>query len=307
MNTKRLIFTTLVIAIIMSLTACNLPLGAAPAGTPDIAGTVAAKVAIEQAAQTMVAQTLSAAIPAVTATQTNTNTIEAPAATFTPSLTPTITLTATAEGATLVVNQDTYCRQGAPYGVFKSIALIKAGQQAQIIARNPENDSFYVKNPYDANSACWIYGKFATVSGNTAGLAIATLQATPTPTFTPTPNTNFSVSYAEFETCLPDYGLKFYVKNIGGTIWQYISITGTDTVNSFGIIHTSNKFNTYVGCHITLSQDDLTTGEDSFVLAVAPGQLNYDPTGHLINVTVKLCSQDNALGTCISKAVSFTP
>jgi hypothetical protein len=308
MKAKRIISTLFVFTFILALSACNLPNGGTTtAGTPDIAGTVAVKVAIEQAAQTMVAQTLSAAAPVVPATPTSTNTLEAPVASFTPSLTPTITLTSTAEGVSLVVSQDTFCRQGAPYAVFKSVTVIKSGQQVEVIARNPENDSYYVKNPYAANSSCWIYGKFATVSGNTAGLVVSTLQPTPTPTFTPTPNVGFSLSYAGFETCAPDYGLKFYIKNTSSTVWQYISISGTDTVTSFGVVHTSNKFNTYSGCHITLSQEDLANGEDSYVLAVAPGQLGYDPTGHLFNMTVKLCSLDNALGTCISKPISFTP
>lgn len=307
MKTKRVVLTALVFTIILILTACNLPTGATQGGTPDIAGTVAAKVAIEQAAQTMVAQTLSAANPDAGQVSTSTNTIQAPPeSTFTPSLTPTITLTPTPEGVFLTVSQDTYCRFGAPYSSFKVITTVRSGQKVEVIARNPENDSFYVKNPYEANSTCWLYGKYATVTGNAAGLAVATMHPTPTPTFTPTPSNDFSVNYVGLESCLPNYAFKLFIKNTGASIWQYESITGSDTVTSFAINHASNTFKEYAGCAAGVTQDDLTTGESSYVLNI-PGFFNYDPTGHLINITVKLCSQDNGLGTCLSKALSFTP
>jgi hypothetical protein len=308
MKPKMVLLKVLVFTLILSLSACNLPMGGTTAGTPDIAGTVAAKVAIEQAAQTMVAQTMAAAAPIVPAAATSTNTIQAPPeSTFTQTLTPTITLTPTLEGVFLTVSQDTYCRFGAPYSSFKILATVKTGQKVEVISRNPENDSYYVKNPYEPNATCWLYGKYATLTGNPGALPVSTMHPTPTPTFTPTPAINFTVTYSGIETCAGEFGIKLFIRNTGPSIWQYVSISGTDSVTSFGINHTSNQFNSYSGCNITLSQGDLTTGEESYVLAVAPGQFNYDPTGHLINLTVKLCSQDNALGTCLSKPISFTP
>jgi len=308
MKTKRFILTALVFTIILILTACNLPMGATTGGTPDIAGTVAAKVAIEQAAQTMVAQTLSAANPDAGLVSTNTNTIQAPPeSTFTPTLTPTITLTPTPEGVFLTVSQDTYCRFGAPYSSFKVITTVKSGQKVEVIARNPENDSFYVKNPYEANSTCWLYGKYATVTGNAAGLAVATMHPTPTPTFTPTPNNDFSVSYVSLETCGGQFAFKLFIKNIGGNVWQYEQITGSDSATGFVISHSSNTFKEYAGCVPGVSQADLAPGEESYVLNVDPGQFGYNPAGNPIFITVKLCTLDNALGTCVSKSLSFTP
>lgn len=306
---KRVLITGIVFTLILTLSACNLPMvGTSAEVTPDIAGTVAARVDIEQAAQTMVAQTLSAGNSGAPQVSTSTNTLQVPPeATFTPTLSPTITLTPTLEGVFLTVSQDTYCRFGGPYSSFKILATVKIGQKVEVIARNPENDSYYVKNPYEANSTCWLYGKYATVTGNAAGLVVATMNPTPTPTFTPTPAINFNVSYSGLETCGGQWGIKLFVRNTGPTIWQYVSISGTDSVTAFVINHTSNKFNTYSGCGITLSQEDLTTGEESYVLAVAPGQLNYNPTGNLINLVVKLCSENNGLGTCLSKPISFTP
>lgn len=293
--------------LIISITACNLPSGAGSSNTPDINATVAAEVAIAFAAQTLVAQTLAAGGDVVPA-NTDTITPEAlPQVASTETLTPTITLTPTPEGIFLVVSQDTNCRFGGPYSSFKIITTVKAGQNVEVLSRNPENDSYFVKNPYDANSTCWMYGKFATLTGNAAALPVSTMHPTPTPTYTPTPNTNFTVSFVSLESCGPQWAFKLHVKNNGGTIWQSISLSGNDTVTAFVINHTSNTFKEYIGCAVGLTQGDLTPGEESFVLNVSPGQFNYNPTGNLIKITVKLCSEDNLLGTCLSKNLSFTP
>lgn len=309
MRIKRFIIWLTSLSLLLTLVACNLPSGnQSSATTPDLNGTVAAEVAIAQAAQTMVAQTLTAAAQAQPLVSTPTNTLEAPPdMTFTPTLTSTITTTPTPEGVTLVLTNDTYCRVGGPYSSFKIVATVKAGQKVEVLSRNPENDSYYVINPYDTNSRCWLYGKYATVTGDTAILPVSTMQATPTPTATPTPNSKFTVTYIGLETCAPLYAFKLLIKNTGGTIWQYEQITGSDSVTAFIINHSSNVFTEYVGCAGGLTQADLAPGEESYVLNVNPGHFGYDPTGHLINITVKLCSEDGGAGTCLSQNLSFTP
>lgn len=305
MKSRHIVCWFLISAMTLTLAGCNLPTGS-NGGSPDLEGTVAAEVAVQQAAQTMVALTMGANAPAVQPSSTNTNTAEAPKETATPSMTPTITLTPTPEGVFLTVSSDTYCRQGGPYSSFKILGTLKVGDKAQVLARNPENDSYFIQSPYDA-SKCWVYGKYATLTGNSTGLAVMTMQPTPTPTYTPTPDKNFSVSYVGLETCGGQFAFKLFIKNNGGLIWQYLSLAGTDTVTSFAINHTSNSFKEYAGCSETVTQADLTPGEESYVLNINPGQFNYNPTGNLINITITLCTQDNGAGVCLSKPISFTP
>lgn len=306
MKIKHVVCWLLVLAMTMILAGCNLPTQSNSSSSPDINATVAAEVAVQQAAQTMVAQTLGANAPAVQPSSTNTNTAQAPQETATASLTPTITLTPTPEGVFLTVSADTYCRQGGPYSSFKILGTLKVGDKAQVLARNPENDSYFIQSPYDA-SKCWVYGKYATLTGNSTALAVMTMQPTPTPTYTPTPDKNFTVSYVSLENCGGLFAFKLFIKNNGGLIWQSIAISGTDTVTSFAINHTSNEFKEFAGCMATVVQADLTPGEESYVLNVNPGHFAYDPTGHLINITVTLCTLDNSAGVCLSKPISFTP
>jgi len=301
MKLNRIFSTALVIAVVLALSACNVSTQG-DTGTPDSATAADRQVAIEQAAATFVAQTLTAAAPTITLTP------QPPLESYTPTATPTITLAPTSELVTLVVSKDTYCRQGAPVAAFKYVVIIKSGQLVEVLARNRDNDSFYVKNPYEDNSACWIYGKDFVLDGNADGLKIATLQPTPTPTRTPTPDANFTVIYSSLVACTaPNYAFKLYIENTGSIPWQYISITGSDTVTGFAINHTSNFFDQYSGCTTMNPQDAVIGGDDTYAMNVNPGEFNYNPAGHLINLNVKLCTLDDAKGTCVNKTISFTP
>ncbi|MHB8088407.1 MAG: hypothetical protein ACYDH2_09205 [Anaerolineaceae bacterium] len=301
MKSKRIFPTLLAFVIVLTLSACNVP-SAVNTGSPDTASTDNGKADIEQAAGTIVAQTLTAGAPTITLTP------QPPLESFTPTATQTITLAPISDKVTLVVAKDTYCRQGAPVAAFKYVVIIKSGQLVEVLARNPENDSYYITNPYEANSTCWIYGKELTLDGNVDALDIATLQPTPTPTRTPTPNANFTLTYSSLIDCgAPNYAFKLYIQNVGATPWQFISITGSDTVTGFTINHTSNVFDQYSGCSTMNPQDAVAAGDDTYAMNVNPGEFNYNPSGHQINLNVKLCTLDDAQGTCVTKPISFTP
>jgi len=307
MKARYIVSILFVFLITLSLSACNMPIGTANS-TPDLDATVDAEVALEHMAETRVAGTLGAENPAEEPTMTKTVAAMIQLDTPTQTLTPTITLTTTPEGVFLTMTADTNCRQGAPYSAFKILATIKTGEKVEVLGRNPENDSYYVKNPYDANSKCWVYGKYATVNGDTSALQVVTMQPTPTFTPTPTPVPDFSVSYVGLETCPPNWVFKLFIKNTSDKVWQSMQISGTDTVTGFVINQSSNVFEDWVGCAVVLTQGDLTKGETSNVLNTSPGNFFvYNPTGNLINVTVRLCTQDGLLGECVAKNLSFTP
>ena len=63
----------------------------------------------------------------------------------------------------------------------------------------------------------------------------------------------------------------------------------------------------YTGCGAPVaSLEDLTPGE----MGTAGNWydiFSYNPAGHAITATIKLCSQDTLAGTCLEKSISLTP
>lgn len=107
-----------------------------------------------------------------------TNTPEAalPAATIDPALN-TAASTPITGAVTVTVSQNTNCRTG-PSQDFKDIFALTPGQTAEVIGKNTLNNYWIIKIPDGSGKTCWLWGKFATVSGDTTALAEA---VTPTP------------------------------------------------------------------------------------------------------------------------------
>jgi hypothetical protein len=295
MKTKRILFC-MGLALFLLLAGCsNLP-----AGTPDIAATIAMDVSIAQtsaAIQTSMAGTEMGVNPAL---PTETPTLNPQSQT-----TPTSQFTTTPDFASLTLTRDTYCRKGTSSS-SPAVSLLTAGQSAEIIALNPTRDSYYVVDPLHSNSQCWVWGQYATVIGDMQILPVFTSMPTATATFTPTPASGFSVSYVNTENCGADYAFRYLIKNTGKVTWQSLQIVMTDTLGGAPTTHTSNSFNSYAGCALSGAQEDLTPGEEALLLAINPGQVGYNPAGRPFTATVMIC-QNNDLGGCISKSLSFTP
>lgn len=284
--------------------ACNLPGGLFATNVPA-GDAVATALAQTQAAQTMIAYSAAATLAAIQSptTQAAPSPEPSPSATVTPSwtetpsLTPTLTLTFTPAVPMVSVSVDTNCRTG-PGKVYDMVGALTVGKSAEVIARDPSGNYWYIRNPNNPASFCWIWGQYATVSGNIAGLPIYT------PPPTPTPAPDFTVSYSAFESCGPNYLLELIVKNTGGVIWQSYQTVATDLVHSVTRTLQRNTFYEYSGCAALSGQTDLTPGESGTILALP---FNHSPAGENFSVTVTLCSEDSLGGICASKTISFTP
>ena len=97
-----------------------------------------------------------------------------PPATVDPALNAALPATG---GVTVTVSQNTNCRTG-PSQDFKDIFSLGVGQTAEVIGKNTLNNYWIIKIPDGSGKTCWLWGQYATVSGDTAALAEA---ATPTP------------------------------------------------------------------------------------------------------------------------------
>jgi len=166
MITKKIVAFLAAISLI-GLAACNFPLGASASG-----GAVDTAVAMTLAAQ-------------ASPTSGTTATL-APQATATPALTATSTLTPTPSVPMVSVSLATNCRSG-PGTVYDLLGQLPVGQAAIVLGRDGTGQYWIINNPSNPGSTCWLWGQYATVSGNISTLPVIPVPPTPTPTITNTP------------------------------------------------------------------------------------------------------------------------
>ena len=176
------------------------------------------------------------------------------------------------------------------------------GEQAEIVARDPTGYYWYIKNP-DKGGFCWLWGNYATTIGNVGALPVFTPPPTPTFTSTPTPVIAYSVSFHEVEGCV-GWELEFKFTNTGDVMFQSLSITVTDNDTAQTVAINADKWVARNGCLEEGGFNDLDPGDTGYAVG---GTLLNNPSGHSIDATVKLCTENGQGGTCVTKNLSFTP
>lgn len=94
--------------------------------------------------------------------------------------TPTaIAVVPTALEVRISVSEDTNCRVG-PGQVFEKVGWLEVGESAIVLGRHPEKDYYVIHNPR-GSGLCWLWGEYATITGERSELPIVEPPSTPTP------------------------------------------------------------------------------------------------------------------------------
>lgn len=300
-------------ALLFANLACaNLPVFSTP-GTGAIS-TFAAQTMIAGLTQNVPQATLSATLEPI---PTFTFTPEPPTATATPTetLTPTQTLTATLAYTPtplvplISVSVPTNCRNG-PGKVYEWVGALLVGEFAEVYGRDPTTNYWYIRNPDSGNDFCWVWGKYATLTGPVLLLPIFTPPPTPTPTltplptFTPIPSPVFKADYASLDTCNGSWWVEIKLKNKGSIPLKSVNISVKDKVTDIVLVNLADGFVNMDGCLAKTTKDTLGPG-DSYLLS-APA-FTYNPTGHELKVILTLCSDTGQKGLCATNKIDFTP
>jgi hypothetical protein len=282
-----------IIILLSTMLACST-------ATPVVVPTqlIDVNTAIAQTAAVALTQT-AAALPPASSTFT-------PQATFTATYIveiPTIALlfTPTSEVALITVSVATNCRNG-PGKVYDYEGALLVGDTTEVLARDPTGEYWYARNP-DSSGAdyCWLWGKYATISGNTSMLPIYTPPPTPTATFTPLPTFtgtgpgSFFVVYSGLDNCTGDWWVDLKITNNGTVTYRSLDVIVKDTKTNVSVEALADEFTDNDGCNKTVIKDVLGPG-DTHILS-AP-RFNYNPSGHLLKVTLILCPQADQKGIC---------
>ena len=206
----------LLLTFIVLLQACNLP--AYQAAAPDLGATITAQAGLPQNGE----------IPTLTPSPDFTNT---------PEFTPTITETPTPSVPTATVSQNTNCRSG-PGTSYDLIGALLIGQSAEVVGKNTPTNYWIIKTP-GATGFCWLWGQYATVTGNVAILTEYSIPPTPTPSL-PAPVKNLKANKVCVPVVLPTY------QYTGSITW----VDKSDNEKGFNIYYNGGLFGS-VGPNVT--------------------------------------------------------
>lgn len=299
LSTGRL-WLSITILFILSL-ACVLPTAPPPTQDINALGTLVMQTMVAAATQTsqavMPVDSVESPLPSATLL-VPTATLESPTATLIPSSTPTPlpVFTSTPVVPQISVSVATNCRVG-PGRVYDRVGALAVGQVAEVVGRNNQGNYWYIRNPNQPSSFCWLWGEYATVTGNLAALPVFT------PPPTPTPMPAFVAVYDRLETCR-GWWVDFELTNTGGVAFESVSLNVRDTVTGQVVSMFADSFVDADGCVDSSTRDELQPGASPNVSSPA---FNYDPSGHELQATITVCSSEGLNGTCLTQVLRFKP
>lgn len=211
--------------------------------------------------------------------------------------TPTPTPTETPDTTPLAyVLENTNCRSG-PGTVFDIRYIAMAGDVLPIGGISTLADYVLTEIPSKPGELCWLWTNFVDLKGDYASLPVST------PPPTPTPVIDFKVVYDYMDGCV-GWDPAFKLTNNGDVTFKSYYVSVTDTNTSMTQDHTSNNFDETSGCPIVTSIPQLDPGMTGWAHAYS---FPYNPAGHTMSGSIKLCTGAGLAGTCISKPLSFVP
>ena len=288
------ILLSVTVLFIVSL-ACVLPSGPLPTQDIHSLETAVMGTMVSGATQTAVSGISVDLIETATPSPTFTALGELSTLSATATLTPVVLVTSTSATALVSVTVATNCRTG-PGIVYDRVGGLQAGEVAEVFGRNDASNYWYIRNP-SRDGFCWLWGEYATVTGNFAVLPVFTPQPTPTPM------PDFTASYNGLESC-SGWWADLELVNNGGITFESILLTITDEDTDIVASLSSDVFDNINGCSGALTRDSLTPGD---IRVVSGPVFTYDPRGHDLRATITLCSRAGQSGTCVSESIRFEP
>jgi len=231
-----------------------------------------------------------------------------PADTPTITLTPTIPQTGTPTTPVVSVSIDTNCRTG-PGVVYDYLTGLLVGEKAEVVGKYTSVSPTYwiIKK---GSITCWLWGRYATVEGNTSTLPEMIPPPSPTPTFTATATAttvpsgpNFTLSFDGVTNCSPgdDYAVLKWFNN-GSVVFESAKAEIKDldaSTNLYGPALSNVPFGAASpGCGAGNSTLGVGNTAYSAYFIGSPA-----PSGHNIRIIITLCSQDGALGECATRTL----
>ena len=195
-----------------------------------------------------------------------------------------------------VVSENTNCRSG-PGTVYDLEYSALAGGQFTIVAGSSVPEYVIIEIPGNPGQTCWLWTRYASISGDINSLP----KQTPPPT--PTPSVGFSLEYNGVNSCV-GWGIGFKITNTGSQTLKSVKVTVEDTDTDVTISQSSDDFDKQQACLIDSAIAELEPGDKGYAYAYA---FVYDPAGHELEGKVTACTQSGLGGQCSTRTINFEP
>lgn len=194
------------------------------------------------------------------------------------------------------VSQNTNCRAG-PGTVYDLLYSALAGDQFTIVAGSTVPEYVVIEIPNKPGQTCWLWTRYASLSGDVNALP----KQTPPPT--PTPSVGFTLEFSGINSCV-GWGIGFKVTNTGSLTLKSAKVTVEDTDTDITISQSSDDFDKHLGCTVDTAIAELDPGDKGYAYAY---DFAYDPSGHELEGKVTVCTAPGLGGQCSSRSVDFEP
>ena len=287
------IFIILLVAA-LALQACNLPsVAVVPQGGEEDASilqTITAQALIlEQAGWTA---TPNQVVVVVTATADG-----AASATPEAALLPPANAAPPSGAPTVTVSTATNCRTG-PGQAYPSIFGLPVGQIAEVVGKNTSTNYWIIKIPNGAGT-CWLWGQYATVTGDTSALPTVAIPPTPTPTITPTPKVTVTPTpTTALAPAAPSNASAVLLTCVTNNFIQTVTATFTWTDNS----NNETGFNIYANANFADG-----SSVDQLLTSVGPNTTSYTVTATALSKIPSVIKVEAFNNTGSSTRVSASP
>jgi hypothetical protein len=198
------------------------------------------------------------------------------------------------------VSVDTNCRRG-PGLAFSYWDAFLVGMEAEVIGVMPARNYYYILNPGKNAGFCWLWGKYATVTGELALAPVMT--SPPTPTSTPRPF-DVIIEFVNRHACAGIEHASVRLLNLSGEVFESTEIDIFDQDASSQLygpaIDNSPFLSSASGC--PPGSTNLSPDQNGFI----SGPIGSPPpTGNSVRFTIKLCTGDGLAGRCLTRSIQF--
>ncbi len=280
------------------LSACNLPsVAVVPQGGEEDASilqTITAQALIlEQAGWTATPMAVqNQVVVVVTATADG-----AASATPEAALPPPANAAPPSGAPTVTVSTATNCRTG-PGQAYPSIFGLPVGQIAEVVGKNTSTNYWIIKIPNGAGT-CWLWGQYATVTGDTSALPTVAIPPTPTPTITNTPKVTVTPTpTTALAPAAPSNASAVLLSCVTNNFIQTFTATFTWTDNS----NNETGFNIYANANFADG-----SSVDQLLTSVGPNTTSYTVTATALSKIPSVIKVEAFNNTGSSTRVSASP